>query len=132
MGESLWIGIAIGLALMVGLLVVGTSIAMVIGNRKEKRYAREASWQKFPNGWAKVWPYRGRIEATDSGTNAACRIMPVQGELITVEGFSSKLYVMQFSDWLMDRSGLQDEAVITREIVVARQAQYSPVDSTLR
>lgn len=128
MNGSIWVGIAIGLAVMVGLLVVIGSISLLASRRKEKKYAREAGWGKGPNGWTKTWPNRCRVDATDSGSHATCFINPVQGELITIDGFSNKLYVMQFSDWLLERSGVRYDEPITREIVVARQAQYAQTD----
>ena len=128
MDGSIWVGIAIGLAVMVGLLVVIGSISLLASSRKEQNYARQARWIKGPNGWTKTWPNRCRVDAANSGSHATCFINPVQGELVTIEGFSNKLYVMQFTDWLLERSGVGYDEPITRDIVVARQVQYAQTD----
>lgn len=127
MGSSTWVGIAIGVGITIGVLVALGIVFWLVEISKEKKYARESGWQRFPNGWFKVWPNRGRIEATGNGS-ALCRIMPVSAGYFFVEGFASKLYVMQFSDWLMEQSGLPANQTLTRDIVVARQSQYSPAD----
>ena len=129
MNGNIWAGIAIGLAVTVGLLIIIGGVSLLASSRKERKYARESGWAKGPNGWHKNWPNRCRIDATDSGSHATCFINPARGELVTIEGFSSKLYVMQFSDWLLERSGIQHDQPLTRDIVVAQQAQYSPIDS---